>query len=177
MRKDRDDFVKINFQNVMPGKQNQFTKCDDCDDQGLKYDIGSIMHYHAYAFSKNKRDGLKTIEPLDGSSTSIGQRNGLSSLDVIGINKLYCPGYKATCADNDVNCPSMANDCEHVDKRNWMAKNCAGTCKICVKEKCENKYDLTIPGREKCPKWKKWCTGSWEDWMKKYCNKACGYCS
>ena len=134
------------------------------------------MHYHAYAFSKNKRDGLKTIEPLKGSYTSIGQRNGLSSLDIIGINKLYCPNYKASCADNDEHCSSMADNCEDDNKRDWMVKNCAGTCKICVKVKCENKYDTTIRNPA-CPKWVEYCTGSWANWMKKYCAKTCGHCS
>lgn len=175
MRKDRDEFVKINWENILAGKENQFTKCVGCDDQGLKYDIGSIMHYHAYAFSKNRRE-LKTIEPLKGSYTSIGQRNGLSSLDIIGINKLYCPGYKATCADNDVTCPSLVDDCEDDIKRDWMVKNCAGTCKVCVKEKCEDKYDNNLPPKWKsCPKWTRWCTS--DDWTKKNCAKSCGECS
>ena len=176
MREDRDNFVKIIWENIQAGKRNQFTKCTSCDNQGLKYDIGSIMHYHAYAFSKNGRSGLKTIEPLTGSHTSIGQRNGLSSLDIIGINKLYCPGYKASCADNDESCPSMVNDCEDANKREWMMKNCAGTCKICV---CEDKYDTTLKESDwSCPGWTKWCkSAGWADWMSKMCAKSCGQCS
>ena len=177
MRQDRDKYVKINWENILPGKENQFIKCNSCDNQGLKYEIGSIMHYHSTAFSKNKTDGLKTIVPVNGDHTSLGQRNGLSSLDIIGINKLYCPGYKAKCADNDESCPTMASDCEDDKKRNWMVKNCAGTCKVCVKEKCEDKYDTTI-SKPSCPGWAEYgfCETQ-RTWMEKFCSKACKLCS
>ena len=46
MRGDRDNWVRINWNNILPGKENQFSKCDNCDNQGLTYDIRSIMHYH-----------------------------------------------------------------------------------------------------------------------------------
>ena len=40
----------------------------------------------AFAIDKNK----ETIEPLSGSHPEMGQRNGLSSSDVLLINKVYC---------------------------------------------------------------------------------------
>ena len=61
MRQDRDKFVKIVKKNIQEGRENQFEKCKNCDNQALKYDVGSVMHYSEYAFSKNKTAGLKTI--------------------------------------------------------------------------------------------------------------------
>lgn len=57
--------------------------------QGVPYDIASIMHYDAYAFSRN---GWPTIVPRDSSIplNSLGQDNGFSQRDVQHINALYC---------------------------------------------------------------------------------------
>ena len=56
--------------------------------QGVTYDTGSIMHYNAYAFSRN---GKPTIVPQRGVSTNqMGQRLRFTSQDVQHINALYC---------------------------------------------------------------------------------------
>ncbi len=52
------------------------------------YDYSSLMHYGAYSFSKNN---LPTIVPLTGSLNDIGQRQGLSSGDIAGLNAIYPP--------------------------------------------------------------------------------------
>lgn len=59
--------------------------------QGVTYDYNSVMHYSAYAFSRN---GRPTIEPKDRSvrSSSLGQRAGLSNKDIQHANALYCTG-------------------------------------------------------------------------------------
>ena len=49
------------------------------------YDYGSIMHYSEKGFSKN---GLPTIQTLQPGVT-IGQRKGLSDIDVAEIRKYY----------------------------------------------------------------------------------------
>ena len=57
--------------------------------QGLEYDFNSLMHYDAYAFSRN---GRPTIEPVDPSISldSLGQRDDLSMGDLKHVNTLYC---------------------------------------------------------------------------------------
>ena len=57
----------------------------------VPYDYDSIMHYDAYAFSRNNRP---TIEPLDDSVPldRLGQRTHLSQLDLDHIKELYCQG-------------------------------------------------------------------------------------
>ena len=87
-RSDRGEFVKINLENVKDGMEHNFRLCENCDLQGLQYDIGSVMHYHGYAFSKN---GKPTIEAIGAAAgQELGQRNGFSALDIEGINKVYC---------------------------------------------------------------------------------------
>jgi len=44
------------------------------------------MHYSKSAFTKNGRD---TIEPIDNSVTTLGQRNGLSDIDIQELNAVY----------------------------------------------------------------------------------------
>ena len=77
------------WDNIQDGKEGNFRKCTSCDLQGLPYDIGSVMHYHAKAFAKDY--SKETIVPLNGVGLrDIGQRNGFSDSDIEGINKLYC---------------------------------------------------------------------------------------
>lgn len=61
---------------------------------GEPYDYDSIMHYSAFAFSKNK--GVdKTIEPKNVNFTQIGRKANLSETDITKIKKLYkCPPYE-----------------------------------------------------------------------------------
>lgn len=83
-REDRDQFIRILWQNIESGKEHNFDQhITDGDDVG-SYDFGSIMHYDRFAFSKNNQP---TIETLNGES--IGQRNGLSDGDVQAVNFMY----------------------------------------------------------------------------------------
>ena len=71
--------MKFNFQKQKPS---------NIDSLGTKYDLESVMHYGKTAFSKTR--GLITIETKDPSKQDvIGNRKGLSKIDVIQINKLY----------------------------------------------------------------------------------------
>ncbi|MHC2623053.1 hypothetical protein ACVIW2_005085 [Bradyrhizobium huanghuaihaiense] len=84
-RRDRDLFVRVHLENVMPGMEHNFTQhLNDGIDLGT-YDYASIMHYPKNAFSK---DGSATIEPVFGQ-TEIGQRLGLSAGDIKAVEELY----------------------------------------------------------------------------------------
>ena len=50
------------------------------------YLTGYMLFHYSYAFSKN---GKKTIESISDSKEELGQRNGLSEIDVRQLNKLY----------------------------------------------------------------------------------------
>ena len=86
-REDRDDYVTINWENIIPGCEHNFTqRIADGDDVGT-YDYDSIMHYPSFAFSTNNLDTI-TAPP----GVTIGQRNRLSLGDIEGISGLYGEG-------------------------------------------------------------------------------------
>jgi hypothetical protein len=83
-RLDRDAYVKIIWDNIDEQYQYNFNQhITDGKDVG-EYDYLSIMHYSAYAFSKNHQ---KTIVPLMGEY-DIGQRKFLSPKDIATVNQI-----------------------------------------------------------------------------------------
>lgn len=91
----RDEYVKINWENISEGKEYNFNKYNTSiiTSFEIEYDYGSIMHYSGKAFSKN---GEPTIEPLIEGVT-LGQRKELSKSDVLKLDKMY----ELSC--NDIN--------------------------------------------------------------------------
>ncbi|KAL4623000.1 hatching enzyme [Arapaima gigas] len=85
-RSDRDQYVRINWENVDPSQYHNFEK-QKTNNQNTPYDYGSVMHYDRTAFAI--QNGLDTITPIPDPAVPIGQRNGLSQIDVLRINKLY----------------------------------------------------------------------------------------
>jgi hypothetical protein len=92
-RPDRDNYVRINFNNIRQGMEINFQKfTSTINTFGLPYDYASILHYSASAFSVN---GLPTIE-VRRPGVSIGQRTALSSIDKQAVQKFYrCDASKA----------------------------------------------------------------------------------
>ena len=85
-REDRNSFVTILWENIQAGREHNFNQhIADGDDIG-PYDYGSLMHYGRFAFTSN---GLPTIEPRSGQA--IGQRAGMSMLDIDAVRLLYPP--------------------------------------------------------------------------------------
>uniref|UniRef100_A0A8C5WKA9 Metalloendopeptidase n=1 Tax=Leptobrachium leishanense TaxID=445787 RepID=A0A8C5WKA9_9ANUR len=84
-RSDRDAYISIMWENIMKGKG--LFDILDTNNVGLEYDYSSVMHYGKYAFSINYI--RPSIKPIPNNFTPIGQRYGLSNLDVAKINKLY----------------------------------------------------------------------------------------
>lgn len=60
---DRDDYVTIHWENMKNGTSGNFVKYNNKEVTHFNttYDYYSVMHYEAFAFSKNK---LPTIVPL-----------------------------------------------------------------------------------------------------------------
>ena len=109
MRPDRDNHVKINFDNIKLNTEINFLTYDGyINTFGIPYDLTSLMHYGAFvseiiyslnnfkqknlfsekSFSKNS---LKTIETNDPEyQKTIGQRNDLSFWDIKTVNNVYC---------------------------------------------------------------------------------------
>lgn len=95
-RSDRDSYVKILYENIETGRENNFDKlrANEIQHLGEPYDYGSIMHYRSKAFSKNGQPTILTLK--QGAGDNIGQRSKLSDNDIRQINKLYkCPNVPA----------------------------------------------------------------------------------
>ena len=81
--------IPITISNI--GAEPNFEKLttSEATTNNIQYDYRSVMHYSAYAFSRN---GRPTIEPvLSGvSRNDLGQRSGLSTNDIKHAQQLYC---------------------------------------------------------------------------------------
>lgn len=88
-RADRDGTIIIHEDNIQPGFESNFKTYWEKGSAGMDigpYDLGSIMQYGSYAFSKS--DDLATMTRLDGT-TFERQREGLSSGDILGVDAMY----------------------------------------------------------------------------------------
>ena len=92
MRSDRDNYLIIHLNRVMPGMSENFEKNPVHMNRLLtRFDYNSIMIYSSTAFSKNgqltmepKEKQFKLKEPYD--------KTQMSALDALSINKMYdCP--------------------------------------------------------------------------------------
>ena len=85
-RIDRDSFIRVVTENIDPAMAYNFNKITTSTGVDIgAYDYSSIMHYPAYAFSKN---GQPTIVSVP-AGIAIGQRDGLSAKDIASIQNLY----------------------------------------------------------------------------------------
>ncbi|XP_075185924.1 embryonic protein UVS.2-like [Anomaloglossus baeobatrachus] len=99
MRSDRDRYVTIMYQYISPGDTPNFNKANT-NNLGMQYDYTSVMHYDRDAFSNTT--GQATIVPIPDPNVPIGQRGGLSDLDVSKINVLYiCSVCSTVIMDTD----------------------------------------------------------------------------
>lgn len=83
-RPDRDNFVQIDWDEIVNGKDINFNLQTANVDTYSPYDYGSIMHYGENFFSKS---GAPTIIIADG--IDIGQREALSPLDIESVDAMY----------------------------------------------------------------------------------------
>ncbi|VDM07656.1 unnamed protein product [Wuchereria bancrofti] len=90
-RSDRDNYVRINLQNVISGSEGNFEKRNATQiiDLGVPYDLGSVMHYSTNTFAKRFIDF--TVDPIDTKYRStVGNRVAPAFTDFKQINLLYC---------------------------------------------------------------------------------------
>ncbi|XP_042364986.1 hatching enzyme 1.2-like [Plectropomus leopardus] len=85
-RSDRDQYVRINWENVPASSAFNFHK-KDTNNLNTPYDYSSVMHYGRTAFTSEF--GVDTITPIPDSSVPIGQRDDMSDIDILRINRLY----------------------------------------------------------------------------------------
>ncbi|XP_060937001.1 meprin A subunit beta-like [Limanda limanda] len=88
-RYDRDDHVKIQFENVIEGFESNFEKVSKTEStvSGVPYDYNSVMHYGSGAFSNGNGSTIVTKDPK--FQNVIGQRLQMSPMDVKELNRRY----------------------------------------------------------------------------------------
>ncbi|KAL7079017.1 hypothetical protein ACQ4LE_001611 [Meloidogyne hapla] len=117
-RWDRDSFVQIQFNNILPGFLNQFLKFSSSltTTFGIQYDLGSVMHYDAFGFA---REGMPTILTKDQNyQETIGQRFRLSFDDVKKMNFAYCNAscpHQLPCLHSGYTDPKNCSKCRCPD--------------------------------------------------------------
>lgn len=84
-RSDRDDYVDIHYENIIPSMVFNFRKVNT-NNLNTPYDYSSIMHYPKNAFSYT---GYPTIVPKPDPNVAIGESRVLSQLDIYRVNILY----------------------------------------------------------------------------------------
>ncbi|KAG7457248.1 meprin A subunit beta-like, partial [Solea senegalensis] len=88
-RFDRDNFVTIDFDNILTGLDYNFDKVngEDYTDMGVPYDYWSVMHYGKFAFSNGNGTTINSKDP--NFEDVIGQRRDMSPSDTLELNRRY----------------------------------------------------------------------------------------
>ncbi|XP_064411315.1 meprin A subunit alpha [Latimeria chalumnae] len=89
-RTDRDDYVQIWWEEIIPGMEHNFVTYDDgfITDLNTPYDYESVMHYGPYSFNKNS-DVPTITAKIPAFNDVIGQRLDLSAIDLQRLNRMY----------------------------------------------------------------------------------------
>ncbi|GAA6233893.1 meprin A subunit alpha-like [Lates japonicus] len=89
-RSDRDDYVKIWWDQIEEGMEHNFNKYEDdfITDLNTPYDYESVMHYRPLSFNKN--ESIPTITTtIPNFNEVIGQRLDFSAVDITRLNRMY----------------------------------------------------------------------------------------
>ena len=93
-----ENFIDV-YLNVLEGLEKNFQKyaTGTADYLGQAYDYNSIMHYPPYAFAKDTSKTTIDLVTSISPPPKIGQRKGLSEVDIKQIKKLFqCDDTKTT---------------------------------------------------------------------------------
>uniref|UniRef100_A0A3B1IMB0 Metalloendopeptidase n=1 Tax=Astyanax mexicanus TaxID=7994 RepID=A0A3B1IMB0_ASTMX len=85
-RSDRDQHIRIVYENIDPDKKHNFNKVDT-NNLKTPYDYGSVMHYGRDAFSNN---GQPTMIPIPDQNVAVGRAQEMNANDILRIKRLYC---------------------------------------------------------------------------------------
>lgn len=88
-REDRDQFIKLDFSNIIPENQHNFLQnITDGDDVG-GYDYASIMHYPTWFMALDRaKPTFQVLKPLP-PGLEVGEVEELSAGDVSAITQMY----------------------------------------------------------------------------------------
>ncbi|XP_036624239.1 meprin A subunit alpha [Trichosurus vulpecula] len=88
-RSDRDDYVNIWWDEIIPGYEHNFDTYDDSfiTDLNTPYDYESVMHYGPLSFNEN--DAPTITAKIPAFDDVIGQRLDFSTIDIERLNRMY----------------------------------------------------------------------------------------
>jgi Astacin (Peptidase family M12A) len=86
---DRDNYVRINMDNVEEGMEHNFVKLPESEFSqfGVPYDFTSVMHYSEYLFARDP--SIPTIVALRGEAIRPTE-DTWSWYDIERINRAFC---------------------------------------------------------------------------------------
>ncbi|KAL6036786.1 hypothetical protein STEG23_035088, partial [Scotinomys teguina] len=89
-RTDRDDYVTIWWDEILPDYEHNFNVYDDTfiTDLNTPYDYESVMHYDPFSFNKNENIPTITTK-IPKFNGIIGQRLDFSTTDLERLNRMY----------------------------------------------------------------------------------------
>nr|CDJ26728.1 MAM-containing Astacin-like metallopeptidase protein [Tityus serrulatus] len=96
-RNDRDDYLEIHWNNIMPGQDFNFNKLHPWEYNHLNtsFDYDSIMMYGSKAYASDNNQSTVTPKTAGVVLKDVREKTNLSSIDIIRINRLYqCFGEK-----------------------------------------------------------------------------------
>jgi hypothetical protein len=123
-RPDRDDFVHVNWKNLISGSNIYFRK-ESYDTFGIPYDYTSLMQYNQWHFSKDvmNKTAMVTSNPLH--QRFLGKVDGLSFRDKKIINLMYkCSSNCSTANMTCFNEGFLSDNCSCVCPPNTTGKWC-----------------------------------------------------
>uniref|UniRef100_A0A0N5CC21 Zinc metalloproteinase n=1 Tax=Strongyloides papillosus TaxID=174720 RepID=A0A0N5CC21_STREA len=134
-RYDRDNYVTINWGNIIRGCEKNFNKINSVltSTYNLSYDYGSVMHYYPYSWGINN---AITIAPKDDIYLStLGSSDTANFNDFKALNLHYCQ-----------------NQCSKSIKCKNFAYQNPNNCKVC---KCPDGFQGTLcrvksKGKDNC---------------------------
>jgi len=193
-RPDRDQHVQIVWSNIMTGREDNFARYSrsEVSTLSLPYDIESVLHYSATAFSRN---GQYTIRPWKTSYVSkLGQRRGMTRYDIQKLNTLYkcrqtpvittapttttTPRPTTACRDKYSTCQTLWSKNSGCTKYEaFMRDHCPKTCNFCQSEIAVVVNNLCKDLDSRCPGWVSYNQGQCSSsFLIKTCKKSCQIC-
>jgi len=99
-RPDRNQYVQINYQNIVPGYWFAFDIETTAEPLGA-YDFDSVMHYNDFAFSEDGQPTITARPPYEMYQNHMGQLQMLSEGDVLGLVDRYGPAPRSDLTDDN----------------------------------------------------------------------------
>nr|XP_039262010.1 meprin A subunit alpha-like [Styela clava] len=88
-RKDRDDYITIEWSNVIADKSFNFDKMIHLDNLREPYDLDSLVHYEDVAFSKDGSSKTMRTNDMQLQDKLSIRKHTFSETDVRKVNRLY----------------------------------------------------------------------------------------